>query len=114
MGQRNGSSVSEMQDRFAHDVAIWVVKNGFLIDALVGLRRLGKEAEEAVVAVMKIRRVEQFRLGWELWVALEEGAGRSPSDELARRLSARVLRTTVEAFWGSPWDTHLQRRLRSV
>jgi hypothetical protein len=111
---RKTNSRDRHTELFAENVATWIARNAYLIDALVGLRRLGDEAADAVDAVLKVRRVEQFRLGWELAVALAEGDGGNPYLDLTVALGAELLRTTVVALWGSPWDAPQERGLRSV
>lgn len=111
--------MAKPQDRsykedFPEKIAQWIVRNGSLLDALVALRRLAEEGDDAVEAVSHIHRVLQLRLSWELWEALVDGDGGDAEALLRTVLPIEVLDKARYALWGSAWPTEPGRHLRAV
>ena len=88
---------------FPEALAAWLAKDGSLLESLLALRRLGPEGQDALEAVLAVRRVAALKASWLLWEALAEGNGEDPEVLLLRRLSLSQLEDARRALWGSTW-----------
>jgi hypothetical protein len=67
MSRRNGAP-GDCAAEFPRTLARWIDTDGALLRSLITLRRLGVEGDAAVGTVLAVRRVQELRLSWELWV----------------------------------------------
>jgi hypothetical protein len=98
---RHGARATDAE--FPEALATWIARDGDLVDALVALRRLGREGADALQAALSVRRVATLRASWQLWEALAEGDGEDPEEFLLRALPLHVVEQARRALWGPSW-----------
>jgi hypothetical protein len=107
MGKANGRSKTRPIDdpfHFPTGVATWILTNAPLIDALIALRELGPEGDQAVEALLAIRRVSVFRASIELYYALAVTEGLDPNDEMDLVIPAPVFAWLQRGLYGREAD----------
>jgi hypothetical protein len=97
------ATASECRYGFPTALARWLGRNSDLIDALLALRRLDTEAAEAVSALLRVRRIAEARLSWELWEALTEGDGDDPDALVLDVLPVDLVERARRALLGPSW-----------
>ena len=103
MGRAIHNGLKATDDGFPAALAVWLARDGALLDALVVLRRLGAEGGEALRAVLGIRRLAELRASWGLWEALVEGDGGDSETLLLGTVPLSVLENARRALFGPSW-----------
>lgn len=102
MSNGNRRDIAPTWDRvsFATTIREWLDDHDGLLNGIDELRCLGDEGAVALDAVMNVREVKKFRLGWELWEAMLEGDGVDPEVLLDEHVPYESLELGRRALWG--------------
>jgi hypothetical protein len=104
MPERNRGTRPRCVDQgFPHALAQWIRADGDLLEALATVRRLGTEGDDALEALLKVRRISELKASWGLWQALAEGDGDDPEALLLRVLPLGPVEEARNALWGCSW-----------
>jgi hypothetical protein len=85
---------------FPTGVASWILGNRSLLEGLVALRDIGPEGEEAVEALLAVRRVAVLSASIQLYYQLAITEGLDPQDEMDLVIPRPVFEWLQHALWG--------------
>lgn len=82
-------------------LAAWLEEHQELLRGLAAIRAFGRDADDAVQAVLNLRKIQVARASWELWASFTKADGVDPETLLLQHVSVEAMRLGKAALFGS-------------